>query len=397
MFRAALVFAALGLAPVANAGDVLMGIDRLFTAQFAGLLQGARVGVLAHAASRSVDGRHLVDLLHERADLRAIFTPEHGLRSIDDDAVPDGRDPATGAPVFSLYGPRRQPTPEQLALVDVLVVDLQDVGLRYYTYPATLAWLLRAAGHAGKRVIVLDRPNPLGGAEVEGAMLEERWSGGIASYYPMPTRHGMTLGELARFYNERLALGADLTVVPMAGWQRSMVWPATGLKWRAPSPALPTFEQALLYALFGPLEATNLAVGRGKDNGQAFRIFGAPWVSEGQAARALERLSAQRLAGLRFSAADWVPTRAKFEGKHCRGFRVEVTGPVEGFRALIATLKALDEELGQNLKLSGADRMLGAAWVREEVEADASTDAILERARRESRDFLAVRDRALLY
>jgi uncharacterized protein YbbC (DUF1343 family) len=397
MLRAALVFAALGLASAANAGETLLGIDRLFSPPFAGLLRGARVGVLAHAASRSRDGRHLVDLLHERADLRAIFTPEHGLRSIDDDAVPDGRDPATGVPVFSLYGPRRQPTPEQLSVVDVLVVDLQDVGLRYYTYPATLAWLLRAAAGAGKRVIVLDRPDPLGGAVVEGAMLEERWSGGIVSFYPMPTRHGMTLGELARFYNEELALGADLTVVPMAGWERAWVWPSTGLPWRAPSPALPTFEQALLYALFGPLEATNLAVGRGKDNADAFRVYGAPWVSEWQAARVVERLSALGLAGLRFSTAEWIPTRAKFEGKRCRGFRVDVTGPVDGFRALVETLKQLDRELGHNLMLGGADRMLGAAWVREDAESGVSTEAIIERARRESRDFLAARDRALLY
>jgi uncharacterized protein YbbC (DUF1343 family) len=246
-------------------------------------------------------------------------------------------------------------------------------------------------------VIVLDRPNPLGGDVVEGAMLEERWKGGIASFYPMPTRHGMTFGELARFYNDELALGANLTVVPMAGWDRRALWPATGLLWRAPSPALPTFEQALLYALFGPLEATSLAVGRGKDNADAFRVYGAPWVSEWQAARVVERLSAEGLAGLRFSVAEWVPTRAKFEGKRCRGFRVDVTGPVDGFRAGLETLKTLVEVLGENLKLGGADRMLGAPWVREDVESRVSTDVIIERARRGSQEFLAARDRALLY
>ncbi|MBI3544809.1 MAG: DUF1343 domain-containing protein [Deltaproteobacteria bacterium] len=386
-------------ATAAAAATVAPGADRLSEPAFSKLFDGKKLGVLAHSASRLAGGTHLVDYLHSHYRLRAIFAPEHGFRGKADEPVGDSRDEATGLPVYSLYGPRRAPTQAQLAALDAVVVDLQDVGIRFYTYPATVGLLLKACAQAHKPVILLDRPNPLGLSVVEGAVLEKRWAGRMTAFYPTTMLHGMTLGELARLYNEQLAIHADLTVVPVAGLTRSTSWNETGLEWRAPSPALTSAEQALLYDTFGTLETFNIAVGRGADNSQAFRVFGAPWITAGQAQRLASVLEAAKLPGLRFRAVQWVPTRREFEGKLCRGFHVELADArvLEPFRSLVTAIRAMRAVLGPRLAENGIDVALGAAWVRSSIDRGVPVKSILGRARAEAAPFLRERARASLY
>jgi uncharacterized protein YbbC (DUF1343 family) len=381
---------------------VKLGSDRIFEPQFWNQLKGKRLGILAHAASRTQDGAHVVDFLASLRDLnlKMIFAPEHGYRSVDDQLLPDSQDPVTGLPVYSLYGPRKAPTDQMLSEVDAVLIDLQDVGLRYYTYPATLVYTMQACQQNGKKVFVLDRPNPLGGQIVEGAMLEKQWvDGGLVTLASVPTRHGMTLGELALYYNRILGIGADLTVIPMSGWKRDMLWEGSKLGWYPPSPALTTPEQTYLYALFGTLESSNLAVGRGKSNDQAFHLYGAPWITEDKSTDLLRELQKLKLSGLKFSAANWIPDRAAYQGKRCRGFRVDVTDRdrLQGLRSLILVLQTMRSVLGPSLQTLGMNVMLGANWLREGIEIGAPLQSLLDRAELESQDFLKFRQEALLY
>ncbi|MBI3556366.1 MAG: DUF1343 domain-containing protein [Deltaproteobacteria bacterium] len=391
-----LVLAFLGLEAHAA---VLPGIEQLFSAPFAQLLAHRRVGVLAHFASRALDGTHVVDLLRKQVDLRVIFAPEHGFRGTNDEQVPDSRDPVTGLPVYSLYGPRRAPSADELAQIDVLVIDLQDVGMRFYTYSATVAWTLQSCASAHKPVVLLDRPNPIGGTVVEGAVLDPRYRGKITSFYPTTMRHGMTLGELARLYNTELKIGADLTVVPVMGWRRGMLWRDTGIRWFAPSPALTTSDQALLYGLFGVLETFNISVGRSLKNADAFRVYGAPWITATESRRLAVDLRKLKLPGLRFTQVEWKSERSNFVGQRCRGFRVDITDArrLKGFRSLIAVMQVLRAQFGARLEDDGDDVDLGASWVRQAVDANRPFEEIRERASREAADFMAERERVLLY
>lgn len=395
----------------ADASSVIPGAARLEETSFARLLAGKRIGVLAHHASRLPDGSHLVDRLYQmgsssagahraRFQLTMIFAPEHGYRSVDDNLMPDSTDPVTGLPVYSLYGPRKAPTDEMLSRLDVVVIDLQDVGLRYYTYPATMVYVMRACQRAGKPVIVLDRPNPLGGETVEGAVLEKSLAtGGLTTLAMVPTRHGMTLGELAILYNHLLGIRADLTVVPISGWSRAQRWQETGLKWYPPSPALVEADQADLYAAFGTLEAANLAVGRGIENSEAFRRYGAPWIRADEVAGLVAQLNALALPGLAFEAAEWVPDRAVYQRKICRGFKVRITDAtsMDVFRSLIVVSSALKKHFGERLDLAGTRSMLGSSWLLEGIVRSVAPEVLTARARRESEDFLRLRAQALLY
>ncbi|MFL5812072.1 MAG: exo-beta-N-acetylmuramidase NamZ domain-containing protein [Bdellovibrionia bacterium] len=382
--------------------QVLLGSDRLFEPAYLDALKGKRVGILAHAASRTHDGTHVVDWVasHHEFDLKMIFAPEHGYRSVDDTLLPDSQDPMTGLPVYSLYGPRKAPTDEMLSQLDAVLIDLQDVGLRYYTYPATLVYTLRACQKNGTKVFILDRPNPLGGSVVDGALLDSSLANGsLTTLAAVPTRHGMTLGELAILYNKMLGIGADVTVVPMSGWNRSMLWDDSKLQWVPPSPALTTPEQTYLYALFGTLESANLAVGRGKTNEFAFHIFGAPWITQEKGMILVKELQQLSLPGLQFQYVSWVPNRDIFLGKLCRGFRVDVTNPskLEGFRSLILVLEKMKSVLGASFDTKGLLAMLGADWLKSGIDAGTPVNELMERASRENQDFMKLRQEALIY
>jgi uncharacterized protein YbbC (DUF1343 family) len=344
-------------------------------------------------------GRSTVALLkhYPQAQVAAIFTPEHGFNVDEDDKVSD--EDSARIPIYSLYGPRKSPTAAQLAGVDVIVFDLETVGLRYYTYITTLALVMKAAKAEGIPIIVLDRVNPLGGKQVSGAILNKKYCGDFAGYYPIPTRYGLTIGELAQFYNRFFGIDAELTVVPLKNWRREALFSDTGLTWRAPSPALPTFEQAFLYGIFGPFESLQLAVGRSQTNKEAFRRFGAPWISEKEAKQLVAKLKALKLSGLKFQTVSWMPDRAKYDNQECHGFKVSLTAlnKVDDMRSFIEVSEVLYAQFQNKLRLSGMDGMLGSAELRKAIEEQQPATTLISRIKAENREFMNQRESVLLY
>ena len=279
--------------------------------------------MLAHQASVSARIEHAAALLSDvrGARLAALFAPEHGVWGAPQDLILVGheRDPLTGLRVTSLYGERREPTEAMLRGLDILVIDLQDVGARYYTYQWTMALAMRACARAGVRVLVLDRPNPLGGELVEGNVPDPAYAS-FVGLYPLPARPGLTIGELAHYLNARHALGADLEVVAMRGWRRRMLWEDTGLPWVPPSPNMPTLDTARVYPGGCLIEGTNLSEGRGTT--RPFEWVGAPWLDAHAYAEGLE---AERLPGVVFRPARFQPTFQKHAGRLCGGVQIHVT------------------------------------------------------------------------
>jgi uncharacterized protein YbbC (DUF1343 family) len=302
--------------------DVRSGLEVL-RSRLSSLLAGRRVGLLSHPASVTRDLTHAADVIRRlrRVRLTALFAPEHGLAGVAQDHAHIGTefDRSRRLRVHSLYGKRLEPTPAMLRDIDMLVIDLQDVGSRYYTFAWTTVLAMRVCAREGKPVIVLDRPNPLGGERLEGNWADP----GFASFvglYPLPIRHGMTIAELAAYHNETQALGCDLTVVPMAGWRRAMLWEDTGLPWVPPSPNMPTPDTARVYSGGCLIEGTNLSEGRGTT--RPFEWIGAPYLEAHRYAAALER---ERLPGVRFRPARFLPTFQKWAGRLCEGVQVHVT------------------------------------------------------------------------
>lgn len=311
-----LFFAPAALAESAK-GQVHLGIDVLAETGFE-VLRGNRVGLIANHTARSRDNLSTVDLLHETdtCELIALFSPEHGIRGDADALVDSSRDEKTGLPVHSLYGKTRKPTPEMLAGLEVLVFDIQDIGTRFYTYIGTMALAMQAAREAGVSFLVLDRPNPIGGVRVEGAVPPSEQCGGIVSIFPIPTRHGMTVGELAVLFNEDFGINCDLSVIRMKGWRRSMFFDETGLLWRPTSPNMKTLNGAIIYPGMGVLEGTLLSCGRGTD--RPFECYGAPYLDADAIAA---DLNAKNLPGVRFVSQPFTPTALghKFQGELCQG------------------------------------------------------------------------------
>jgi uncharacterized protein YbbC (DUF1343 family) len=370
------------LAPAvgASGAEVQVGLERV-DVPGGGVLRGKRIGLLCHGASVTADGRRAVDVLRSRGvDVVRLFAPEHGLGGDEGAgvAIAGGRDAATGVPIVSLYGAKTGPSPGDLAGLDVLVVDLQDVGVRFYTYAATMLVSLEAARAGGLEIVVLDRPNPLGGEDVEGPETDAPNAGhSLLAMTPGPLVHGLTLGEMARLASA--GSGARLTVVPMTGWTRTMRWADTGRRWVPPSPNLRTADAALVYPGIALLEATNVSEGRG--TGDPFLLFGAPWL------RSAELIDRVRIEGIRLEMASFVPAasraapRPKFEGVGCAGARISIVR-AEGLRpyafglSLLAALRTtpgfrwLDE--GRRL-----DALLGTPRVREALERGTPVEEIL--------------------
>ena len=302
-------------------GLVQAGIDVLRAEGFA-RLSGRHVGLLTNQSGRAADGVSTIDLLHDAkgVTLVALFSPEHGIRGVLDDSVPSTRDEATGLPIYSLYGTTRRPNDETLKGIDTLVVDLQDVGTRFYTYPATVGYVMEEAAKRQIKVVVLDRPNPVNGWEIEGPPLESS-AVGFTGYFPsIPVRHGLTIGELARLFNAEAHIGCDLDVVAMKGWTRAEWFDETGLEWVNPSPNMRNLVEATLYPGIGLLEYANLSVGRGTDT--PFEQIGAPWIDGRALADAINRLS---LPGVRVYPVRFTPASGPFAGKACQGVFFVVT------------------------------------------------------------------------
>lgn len=325
------------LAPSYNAGMTLrLGSERLLASN---RLDGRRVGVVANPAS--IDGafRHVVDRLasHPGATLAAIFGPQHGFRAdVQDNMIesPHVEDAARRVPVYSLYSETREPTAEMMRGLDLLVIDLQDVGARIYTFIYTMAYCLKAAARHGVPVVVCDRPNPIGGDAVEGPVLERGYES-FVGLFPIPMRHGMTVGELARLFNEEYGLGADLEVVAMEGWRRGMYWDETGLPWVLPSPNMPTLDTAVVYPGAVLFEGTQLSEGRGTT--RPFEILGAPWIDAEPFAAGL---NAQAIEGACFRPVVFEPTFHKHAHQACGGVQIHVTDR-RAFRPVLASVAVL--------------------------------------------------------
>jgi uncharacterized protein YbbC (DUF1343 family) len=287
------------------------------------LLRGARVAAVVHPASVLPDLRHTADALLEQRtfDLVALFGPQHGARGEKQDNMIESesyRDPDTHIPVHSLYSETRRPTAEMMQDVDVLVYDLQDVGTRVYTFIYTMAYCMEACAHFGRRMIVADRPNPINGITVEGNLLDTRYSS-FVGLYPIPMRHGMTVGELALLFNSEFGIKCDLTVIPMQGWKRSNWHDQTGLPWVQPSPNLPTLDSSVVYPGMVLVEGTKLSEGRGTT--RPFEYVGAPYID---ARRYSDSLNGLGLPGVRFRAAYFQPTFQKWAGVMCGGVQLHV-------------------------------------------------------------------------
>ena len=385
---------------------VVLGSEHLLES---GTLAGRRVGIVCNPASIDGEFRHVADRLaaDARVRLAALFGPQHGFRSdVQENMIETGhaRDPIRRVPVYSLYSETREPTAEMLRDVDALVIDLQDVGTRIYTYIYTMANCLRAARRHGVKVVVCDRPNPIGGIAVEGPMLERGFES-FVGLYPIPMRHGMTIGELARLFNDHFGIGAELEVVTMGGWRREMYSDQTGLPWVLPSPNIPTVDSAVVYPGTVLFEGTNVSEGRGTT--RPFELVGAPWMVAERCADAMNRLE---LPGVRFRPALFEPTFHKHAKTSCGGCQIHVLDretfrAVETGVALLGAFRAGDpvkfewreppyEYEHQKLPI---DILAGASELREQIDAGIPAREIARSWENGVAEFDKLRRRFLLY
>jgi uncharacterized protein YbbC (DUF1343 family) len=330
--------------------QVATGLDQ-FQGEFWKTLRGQSCGLVANQASVDHNLRNAKDVLSTLlpGQLRVLFGPQHGFRGEDQDNMvetEDYFDPELHIPVFSLYGSSIDRLPDILDTIDLLIIDLQDVGTRVYTFIATMLYCLEQAAKAGKRVLILDRPNPLGGAIVEGNLLRPEFYS-LVGAFTLPMRHGMTMGELARLFETAFKIDADITVLPLKGWRRHMVWHDTGLIWIMPSPNMPHAETALVYPGQVLWEGTNISEGRGTC--RPFQIFGAPFINPRTVQKALKP---EHLAGCYLQEYYFRPTFNKWNGELCGGFMIHVLDSTvyRAFRTSLALLKTIMETCRADFK-----------------------------------------------
>ena len=380
-----------------DASETKTGIDVLRAESF-DRLKGAHVGLVTNASARAKDGTSTLDLLRAASPstltLSAIFSPEHGIQAAAEGKIADGT--YHGVPVYSLYGDRASPTSTTLDGIDTLVFDLQDAGARFYTYASTMKLAMKVAGERGLRFVVLDRPNPIGGAEVAGPVLERALdkSGSFVNHHALPVRHGMTMGELARMFADDGQLALRLDVVRMQGWVRREYFDHTGLAWTSPSPNLRSVDEVVLYPAVGLLESTNLSVGRGTET--PFEVLGAPYVDGEALAR---NVKARGIPGLAVEQATFTPTASPHQGKVCHGLRLRVTDRArfEPVRAAVTIALALQELHAADWDVDHVDRMLQSKPALEAIKAGRSADAVVATWSTGLAAFVKKRERFLLY
>jgi uncharacterized protein YbbC (DUF1343 family) len=344
-------------------GHVETGIDVLESEYFTPL-QGLDVGLITNQSGRDLNGDRTIDVLDHAPGVKlvAIFTPEHGLFGAAEGNVNSGRDSQTGLPVYSLYGATRRPTPSMMRGINALIYDIQDAGVRYYTFITTMAYALQTAAQYRIPIFILDRPDPINGMAVEGPLLD-RDQLSFVGYFPMPVREGMTVGELAEMFNHEDHIGADLRVVKMRGWKRTDWFDDTGLEWVNPSPNLRNLAEETLYPGVGMIEGANISVGRGTDT--PFELLGAPWI-DGRKLAAY--LNARRIQGVRFIPVEFTPSSAKFAHQTCHGVsivlldRQSLDSPEMGVElaSALCTLFPKEFEIDKTLPLVGSRQAIDA-------------------------------------
>ena len=383
-------------AAIETAADaqVLTGIDVLERDGFK-QLAGLRIGLVTNQTGRDRAGRSTIDVLFKApgVKLSVLFSPEHGIRGLADEKVSDTKDEQTGLPIFSLYGESRHPTTEQLKDLDALVYDIQDVGVRFYTYITTLGYVMEEAGKAKLPIFVLDRPNPIGGNDVEGPIADaDKLS--FTAYHTLPVRHGMTIGELARLYNDERHLNADLRVIKMEAWRRAMWFDSTGLVWINPSPNMRSLTEAALYPGVGLLETTNVSVGRGTDT--PFELVGAPWM-DGQ--KLASHLNARRIPGVRFVPVRFTPRSSVFKNEECGGINLLITNRAQ-FQSVLTGIEiavALHGLFPADWKIDSYSRLLVNADSLERLRRGDSAAEIMRSWASKMDTFRTSRMKYLLY
>ena len=380
--------------PPQDPAPVRSGLDVLIAQDFAPL-KGRKVGLVTNHTGRAHDGRHAVDvfLAQKVFQLKALFSPEHGFEGALDQARIDDAEHGSGLVIHSLYGEVRQPTKAMLEGLDTLVFDVQDAGARFYTYAATMRLCMESAAEHALEFVVLDRPNPIGGVLAQGPVLAEGDESFVAPH-TIPIRHGMTLGELAHMFDVERAMACSLSVIPMEGWQRSMLWEDTGLSWVNPSPNLRTPTQALLYPGVALLEPANVSVGRGTDT--PFEVIGAPWL-DGQAL--WSELRERALPGVAFTPLRFTPASSKHAKEDCGGVRIAVTdrGALDPLLVGITLIWAIARVAGDDFQLDACGRLLLEPDALAALKAGAYPEAIAGQWQDELAAFRARRARFLLY
>ena len=374
--------------------QVLTGIDVLERDGFK-QLSGMRVGLVTNQTGRDRTGRLTMDVLFKATGLKltALFSPEHGIRGVADEKVSDTKDEQTGLPIYSLYGESRRPKPEQLKDLDAIVYDIQDVGARFYTYITTLGYVMEEAAKAKLPVFVLDRPNPINGIDVEGPLADaDKLS--FTAYHPIPVRHGMTVGELARLYNEERKIGADLRVIKMENWRRAMWFDGTNLTWVNPSPNMRSLAEATLYPGVCLLEPTNISVGRGTDT--PFEIIGAPWL-DGQ--KLASYLNSRRIPGVRFVPVRFTPKSSVFKNEECGGINIVITdrARLQSVSAGIEIAAALHQLYPSEWKIDSYSRLLVNSDTLEQLKRGGSPEDVVQSWKPDLEKFRRVRERVLIY
>jgi uncharacterized protein YbbC (DUF1343 family) len=385
--------------PIHEAPSVTLG-DDVFVRDAWRDLRGRTIGIVTNPSGVLSSGEQLVDAVHRNGQIavKALFGPEHGIRGAAGAGEPVGSstDPQTGLPVYSLYGATRHPTQAMLDGIDVLVFDIQDVGARPYTYVSTMAYVMESAAKYGKEVWVLDRPNPVGGVLLDGPVLDPKYKSFIG-LYPIPERHGMTVGELARLFNEHFGIGCKLRVIPMQGWKREMLWAETGLKWVPTSPNMPYARTTLVYLATGLVDEAGVNNGVGTD--KPFEYAGGYGFDP---AAFRDALAARKIPGVEFEPADWVPIRGFWKDKTLRGVSINITDPhvFPSVRTAIEFLAAARAQ-GKYRVAPGHEQIMDRDWgtdaVRLGLDSGMSADAIVRSWEPQLRAFQVLRRRFLLY
>jgi uncharacterized protein YbbC (DUF1343 family) len=377
-----------------HAARVQTGLDVLEAQKFAPL-RGKRVGLITNHTGVDSQGRSTVDILSHApgVQLVALFSPEHGLAGNNDEKFSSTKDPSTGLPVHSLYGETQRPTDEMLTGIDTLVFDVQDAGVRFYTYTTTMAYCMEEAAKHNIAFFVLDRPDPMGGEIVEGPMLDPDKTS-FTAYFPLPVRYGLTIGELAQLFNAENHLGVDLHVIAMKNWHRNYFFESTGIKWIPPSPNLRTTKGAILYPGIEILQNAGVSVGRGTQT--PFEEFGAPWLNGEEVAAALNE---RHLPGVRFSAQPFIPVAGLYSGQRCGGVAIRVTDrfTVRSMRVGLEIAALLQKLYPKQFDAEKLLLLLGNAETVQQLAAGVSPEKIIASWAPALTAFDAVRRKYFLY
>ena len=375
-------------------GRVQTGLDVLEAQKFAPL-RGKHVGLITNHTGVDSQGRSTIELLAHAAGVQlvALFSPEHGLAGTSNEKFSSAKDPSTGLPVFSLYGETMHPTDEMLQGIDALVFDIQDAGVRFYTYLATMGYCMEEAAKHNIAFFVLDRPNPLGGDIVEGPMLDADKTNFVA-YFPLPVRYGLTIGELAQLFNAEKHIGVDLHVIAMKNWHRNYFFESTGMKWIPPSPNLRTIKGSILYPGIEILQSAGVSVGRGTQT--PFEEFGAPWMNGDEVAG---ELNARHLAGLHFASQPFIPISGLYSGERCGGVAPRITdrGTVRSMRMGLEIANILRKLYPQQFETAKLITLIGNADTVQQIESGVAPEKIVASWANDLAAFDQIRRKYFLY